>query len=122
MLRTLRTPSLAAVALVTLGGCSLSRDPMEQPGTWQSTGANAHNLQAMVVNPDHLDRGVGSSTSRAQPASLAATRLFTDRRRRLPQTTTSQVGSQGQGPRDQPITGPGSGYSNASGGAGSASR
>ncbi len=123
MIRALRISSMAAAAaLVALGGCSLARDPIEQPGTWRATGANEHNLRAMVMDPSHLERGIGASTDRAQPGSLAATRLFTDRRRRLVITSTSEVGGQAQPPQDQPVTGPGSGYSNAGGGGGGASR
>jgi hypothetical protein len=111
MIRTFRIPVLAAASLVALGGCTLDRDPMDRPGTWQPTGANEHNLRAMVATPSHLDRGIGASTDRGQAGSLAATRLFTDRRRRLPAVGASSVagGQQAQQAADPPVTGPGSG-------------
>jgi len=110
MLRTFRIPGLAVVALFALGGCNPNFDPMERPGTWQATGANDHNLRAMVATPSHLERGVGAGTDRAQAGSLAATRLFTDRRRRLPPVGGLQFGAASQGQQtDPPVSGPGAG-------------
>ncbi|GGG43588.1 hypothetical protein GCM10010964_33750 [Caldovatus sediminis] len=114
MVRNPRIPKLAVAAVLVLGGCSMAREPFEQPGTWQATGANEHNLRAMVAVPGHLDRGIGAATERSQPGTLAATRLLTDRRRRLPVTTTSGLFAAGAGGGDAPVTGPGAGGAGAS--------
>jgi hypothetical protein len=78
--------ALAAASLLALAGCAtgITQDPYDRPGSWQATGADDHNLRAMVATPSHLERGVGASTERGQAGSVAATRLFTDRRRACP--------------------------------------
>jgi hypothetical protein len=71
---------------------------------------NDHNLRAMVATPSHLERGVGASTERGQAGGVAATRLFTDRRRRLPITSATTVGGAQQAQQsDPPVTGTGTG-------------
>ena len=86
--------SKVAVALVTasigLAGCT--EYEVDRPGTWQPTGANDHNLRAMLVNPQDMTAGTGAITSRGDTASRAVTRLANDRRRQLLNASVSRVG------------------------------
>lgn len=90
--------------VAVLVGCAHDR-----PGTWQPTGANNTNLQAMIADPAHLDRGVGASTDRGAAGADATTRLLEGRRRALPITQTTRTAFGG------PATGAGAG---ATGGGG----
>ena len=76
--------------LAALGGCS-GYDPTnpDRPGTWQPLGANNANLHAMIADPSHLERGVGSSTDRGAAGADATTRLLEGRRRPLPASRTT---------------------------------
>lgn len=87
------------LALLTLGACTQEMDMVgpDRPGTWQPTGANAANLQAMAAVPSHLDRGVGATTERGAAGSSAVQRLLEDRRRALPIVRTTTVGGAGGG-------------------------
>lgn len=89
-----------APLLAALGGCTgYDWTHADRPGTWQPTGANTANLHAMVADPAHLERGVGSSTDRGAAGTLAVTRLLEDRRRALPvtRTTSGALGASGGG-------------------------
>ena len=88
MNKVLPAISLAS-ALLTLG----CQDPVDRPGTWQPTGANDDNLRAMVANPYDLQVGHGAATDRGNSAARAVNRLLTDRRRPLPTSTLTQIGT-----------------------------
>ncbi|MBW8269083.1 hypothetical protein [Caldovatus aquaticus] len=109
MSRVFDRPRLVLAALLVLGGCSLNRDPFDAPGTWRPAGANDQNLRAMVATPSDLERGVGAATERGQAGAYAATRLFVDRRRRLPPLSTLSTAATAPTGGDAPVAGPGGG-------------
>jgi len=94
-----RNPMLRRIPLLLLLASCGSYDVIgpDRPGTWQPIGANNTNLQAMVADPSHLDRGVGASTERGHAGTDAVQRLLEDRRRALPITRTTTVGAGGAG-------------------------
>jgi pimeloyl-ACP methyl ester carboxylesterase len=94
-----RTAMLRLIPMLLLLAACESYDVVgpDRPGTWQPIGANNSNLQAMVADPSHLDRGVGASTDRGHAGSDAVQRLLEDRRRALPITRTTTVGGSGGG-------------------------
>jgi hypothetical protein len=105
-------PMLLLLPLACVG-CSY-QDPVDRPGTWQPSGSNEQNLRAMVTSPRDLDRGVAATTSRGNQGSIAATRLFIERRRPLITQSTSEVGASQQQSADPPLPGlggPGTGAS-----------
>lgn len=98
-----------------LGGCS--EYEIDRPGTWQATGANEHNLRAMLVDPRDYSAGTGAITARGDSASRAVTRLGNDRRRQLIDATVSRVApSSGSG--DSGSGGPAPGAGTVGGGGG----
>lgn len=86
-----RMPKLGFVGLMLLGACA--GQDFDRPGTWQATGVNQANLNAMAASPAHLTLGVGNTTSRGPTAAQAIIRLDEDRRRPLPDSRAAQVGS-----------------------------
>jgi len=87
-------PGLLLLGLVAAAGCT---DAFDIPGTWKPTGVNEANLQQMIVDPAQLRRGVGTTTSRGQAASVAITNLEAGERPPLPSTQLSTVGNGGAG-------------------------
>ena len=81
----------AAALLLALTGCT---ERWFDPGSWRPSGANERNLQAMVANPNDLQGGVGASTDRGNGAARAVTRLYTDRRRPLMDTSIGHFSQQ----------------------------
>jgi hypothetical protein len=79
---------VASVFLLLLLAACTSPD---RPGTWQPTGVNAQNLRAMLVDQDHLNRGIGTSHSRAVTAVAPIARLDAGERRALPEVRSSSV-------------------------------
>jgi hypothetical protein len=100
-------------ASISLAGCTAYE--IDRPGTWQATGANEHNLRAMIVNPQDLTTGSGAITTRGDSASRAVTRLANDRRRQLLNASVSRVGSSdSQSDSSSPGPAPGSSASGSS--------
>jgi hypothetical protein len=97
--------------LLLLGAGCAHQDPIDRPGTWRATGANDHNLRAMIVNPADLTRGATASMDRGNAGANAATRLFIEQRRALPTLSSSQVIS-GDSRADPPLAGLAGGGSN----------
>ncbi len=85
-----KRPLLGLLLLVLLPACT--QDPMDRPGTWHATGANQHNLAAMVVDTAHLQAGVAAETERGAVGSNAVARLLDGRRAALPLTGASRIG------------------------------
>ena len=92
-------PVLLPAMLFGATGCT--QDPIDRPGTWQASGVNDNNLRAMVAKPTDLERGVAASSERGNAGAAAATRLYTERRRPLPNVRASEVGA---APPEQPTT------------------
>src|SRR5438128_1673515 len=90
-------PVLLPAMLFGVAGCT--EDPIDRPGTWQAIGVNDNNLRAMAANPADLQRGTAASTERGNAGAAAATRLYTERRRPLPNVRASGVGA---APPEQP--------------------
>jgi hypothetical protein len=61
------------LCLLALGGCN--REPFLQDGTWHAEGLNDRNLRAMVADPAHLQRGIGTDTARGNTATTAVQSL-----------------------------------------------
>jgi hypothetical protein len=79
---------------VALLGCDVaSRDAWNDPGTWQSTGANNVNLQSMIANPNDLVAGRGERGGSAIIAATAVNRVLTDKIKALPTSLTYTVGA-----------------------------
>ena len=100
----LRSPAIVVALL--LAGCA-ETDPYQRTGMWQPVGANTLNLAAMVVNPNDLLRGRGTTATPGIEAVPPVLRYWANRPTVLP-TTSSQAASAGQG---RPTTGGGSGGS-----------
>ena len=94
--------TIVLAALLGAGGCSPEYE-IDRPGTWQPTGANEHNLRAMVADPRDLSYGAATATDRGTGASRAVTRLLTDRRRPLLNATLSKIAPGGQESQDAPL-------------------
>jgi hypothetical protein len=90
-------PVLLPTMLLGIGGCT--EDPIDRPGTWQANEVNDKNLRAMAANPADLERGAAARTDRGNAGATAATRLYTERRRPLPNVRASGVGA---APPEQP--------------------
>jgi hypothetical protein len=88
MSATLKSMAVAIALCASSAGCGFDR-----PGTWRAAGSNDANLRAMLVDPSHLTRGVGTTTSRGPTAAQAIIRLDEDRRRPLPDSRAAQIGS-----------------------------
>lgn len=86
---------IGSLAFVLLAGCA--GDDFSRPGTWQPAGVNEANLQMMLADPAHAQRGVAAPDERAQPASAAIRRLERDRRRPLPNIRLTTVGATAAG-------------------------
>jgi hypothetical protein len=69
-------PLLALLALPACGAGDFSR-----PGTWQATGVNDRNLQAV---PAHAARGVSAPDERGQAGTAPVGRLLRNTRPALP--------------------------------------
>ncbi|MGK7869785.1 hypothetical protein [Falsiroseomonas sp. E2-1-a20] len=75
----------------------------DRPGTWQASGVNDANLRLMLADPQDAVRGRAAATERAQPATLAITRLQRDRRRSLPDSRAARIGSAPATTQDAPM-------------------
>lgn len=97
MSRPFRTCLMAAVSTALLAACT--DDPFERPGTVAPRGFNDANLRAMVVDPAHLRRGAGASTTRGDVGATAVDLLRSGKRPNLPSTGTGVafVGGGGAG-------------------------
>jgi hypothetical protein len=88
----MRIRLMAGLLLVApaLAGCTTPpfSDPFDRPGSWQPTGVNDANLRAMVVDPAHLQRGVGAQTDRGNASVQPIDRLLNGERPKLPELTT----------------------------------
>lgn len=73
--------------LLALGGCAETLDPYAREGVWRPSGANDHNLRAMVAAPGEIVVGTGAAGADGQTAAEAVARLRTDRVRPLPETS-----------------------------------
>lgn len=113
----IRSGCVAAILVTSLGLGGCSEYEIDRPGTWQATGANEHNLRAMLVNPGDYSAGTGAITARGDSASRAVTRLGNDRRRQLIDATLSRLGPSG-GSGDSGSGGPAPGAGTAGGGGG----
>ena len=82
MPRPFRTCLLAAASAALLAACT--DDPFERPGTVAPRGFNDANLRAMVVDPAHLRRGTGASTTRGDVGATAVDLLRSGKRQDLP--------------------------------------
>lgn len=89
----MRRRAVVAIVAANLSMAGCTDYEIDRPGTWQATGANEHNLRAMLVNPQDLTMGTGSITARGDSGSRAVTRLGNDRRRQLLNVSVSRVGS-----------------------------
>lgn len=78
--------------LASLAGCA-GGDDFSRAGTWRASGVNDANLRLMLAEPRDAARGRGATTERAQPGSLAITRLARDRRRPLPDSRAARIGA-----------------------------
>lgn len=96
-------PALAACALLLAATVCACEPAIDRPGTWQPTGANEHNLRAMVADPRDLQAGAGVATERGSGASRAVTRLLIDRRRPLLNASLSRVAPGQDTPADTPL-------------------
>jgi hypothetical protein len=85
---------LAALPVV-LAACTGTFDPTEREGTWRPRGANDTNLRAMIVEPAHLELGVGDPRGRGRQATNAIERLEDDEVKPLPDVRASPVGPLG---------------------------
>ncbi len=86
------TPAL--LLALGLGACAAT--DFDRPQTWQADGVNDRNLRAMVVDPAHLDRGVGAATDRGQQGAAAVRALEAGQRPALP-AGLSDIGGAGGG-------------------------
>lgn len=84
------------VVLLALGLAACADTDFDRPHTWQADGVNDRNLRAMVVDPAHLDRGVGAATDRGQQGSAAIRALESGQRPALP-AGLSDIGASGGG-------------------------
>lgn len=67
-------------------------EPLDRPGTLRATGVNQANLQAMLVEPDHLQRGIGAEGSHGATGADAVERLLAGKRHPLPETVIVDSG------------------------------
>ncbi|MBP0464703.1 hypothetical protein J5Y09_12355 [Roseomonas sp. PWR1] len=86
----------APVLLVALGLAACADTDFDRPYTWQADGINDRNLRAMIVDPAHLDRGVGAATDRGQQGAAAVRALEAGARPALP-AGLSDIGGSGGG-------------------------
>jgi len=82
---------ILAFAILTLSACAGLTDPYKRPGTWDITGSNDTNLQAMVATPGDLEEGHGDGLSTGQAAAAAIARLRSGHVYPLPDTALSDV-------------------------------
>lgn len=87
--------AFSLIALLAVGGCTMVEDPMQRPGTWHATGANADNLAVMVANPADLARGREAADVPGPIAVLPVEALKQDKVKRLPADELSLGGSGG---------------------------
>ncbi|MFT8246980.1 hypothetical protein [Roseomonas sp. BN140053] len=71
--------------LLLLAACR--HDDFSRAGTWQPTGVNEINLQAMLSDPADANRGVAARDERGAAAAAPINRLLNDRRKPLPLST-----------------------------------
>lgn len=86
--------------LLLSAGCGGIGDPYRREGTWRPSGANEHNLRAMLVEPRDIVEGRGEHGAEGQRAAEAVERLRTDRVRALPASGIAEIqptGAPGQG-------------------------
>lgn len=82
--------TLSLILLLAVSDCS---DPWNRAGTWQATGVNEQNLQAMVIYPGDLSKGQSSPGVNGQLAAAAVDRLLQGRVKQLAGGNISQVGA-----------------------------
>ncbi|WP_419898750.1 hypothetical protein [Roseomonas sp. USHLN139] len=82
---------LLVLLLVALAGCG-ALDPYERPGTWRPGRVNEANLQAMLADPAHRDRGVAADGTDGALAGAAIERLREGKPRPLPEITLGRQG------------------------------
>ena len=83
--------TLAGIGLILfLSGCDAA-DPYTRPGVWRPNSANDVNLQAMVVSPSDLVRGVEELRGDAQQAAAALDRQRQDKMRALPDSAVARI-------------------------------
>jgi len=70
----------------------MTRDSWNDPGTWQATGANETNLQAMIANPNDLYGGQGHRGVSGVIAATTVNRVVTDQVKPLPQVSGTTFG------------------------------
>ena len=98
-MRSLRTFTLRAGCLalgVAVCGCART-EPYQRVGLWHPVGANAANLEAMVANPQDLQKGRGARAAPGDLAGAAAIRLRTGTVRKLPASSISKVQTMDRG-------------------------
>ncbi|MBP0493876.1 hypothetical protein [Roseomonas indoligenes] len=83
-MRALPLAALLLLAAPLLAACA--RDDFSRAGTWQPTGMNERNLQAMLADPADAARGVAAAEERGTAATAPIDRLIRDRRKPLPAT------------------------------------
>jgi len=87
--------SLALLCGLALAGCKDLPDPVDGEGKWRPTGLNDANLRAMIVDPSHLQQGVGSPQASGPTGTAAVERLYTDKVKPLPNVRLAPVGGGG---------------------------
>lgn len=90
----------AVPALLLLLPACQAFEPYEREGTWRPMDANGFNLAAMVANPDHLRRGVGTDRADGQLAAAAVQRLRSGTVKRLPTAGIARFGTGDSGSAD----------------------
>lgn len=97
--------NLALLGLLLAASCTVGPEhPVDRPGSWRATGANANNLQVMIADPRDLGLGEAAATDRGNAGALAVTRLYRERRRQLIRESSSQVSAEQQ-TQDAPLPG-----------------
>jgi hypothetical protein len=83
------------LAGLLLAGCDPHQDPINKPGTWSlapaGLNANDENLRTMLINPNDLVAGTGTTTSAGNEAAPPVKRLITGQRRKLPSSEGSLI-------------------------------
>jgi hypothetical protein len=79
-------------------GCACLNDPFACPGTWKPEHLNEGNLAAMVVDPRHLQQGVGTDASPGVLSAAAVHRLLTDHVKPLPTTNVGPIANSADPP------------------------
>lgn len=87
--------AFSLIALLAVGGCTMVENPMQRPGTWHLTGANADNLAVMVANPEDLAQGRKAGDVPGAIAVLPIEALAQDKVKKLPADELSLRGGSG---------------------------